>query len=99
MLLPSLGSQSSNLSYGLSTFHIRWQTPERSKTSTSMQVSEDWSFRYQTLAITQINRRNSNAEAQCVVELDWGLIPSRTAYQSPQPPKQTEIPDAHLIAA
>jgi hypothetical protein len=47
----------------------------------------------------QINRRNSNPEAQCVVELDWRLIPSRTAYQSPQPPKQTEIPDAHLIAA
>lgn len=47
----------------------------------------------------QINRRNSNPEAQCVVELDWRLIPSRTAYQSPQPLKQTEIPDAHLIAA
>jgi hypothetical protein len=47
----------------------------------------------------QINRRNSNPEAQCVVELDWRLIPSRTAYQSPQLLKQTEIPDANLIAA
>jgi hypothetical protein len=47
----------------------------------------------------QSNRRNSNPEAQSIVELDRRLIPSRTAYQSPQPPKQMEIPDAHLIAA
>jgi hypothetical protein len=64
-----------------------------------MQVSEGWSFRYQTLAINANNRRNSNPEVQWVVEFDWRLIPSRTAYQSPQPLKQTEIPDAHVIAA